>query len=99
MSIDATVAKHAIYDKLQAQISTAEAKLNTLNARAETAKANAEIKLIAELLAKKLTIQRKLHELKQAGAERWEQAKADLESQIAEFEKSVKELESKLHSH
>jgi chaperonin cofactor prefoldin len=99
MTMDTTVAKHAVLDKLQAQISTAEAKLNTLKARAETAKANAEIKAIAELLPKTLVIQRKLHELKEAGVDRWEQAKTNLETQIAEFEKAVKELESKLHSH
>jgi hypothetical protein len=99
MTTDTKVAQHAIHDKLQSQISTAEAKLNTLKARAETAKANAEIKAIGDLLPKKEVLQRKLHELKQEGGERWEQAKADLETRIADFEKSLKALESKAHSH
>ena len=34
------LAKQAIHDKLESQINTAEAKLNTLKRRAETAKAN-----------------------------------------------------------
>lgn len=99
MNTDVNITKHVIHDKLESQLKAAEAKLDTLKAQAETAKANAEIKAIAELLPKTLVIQRKLHELKEAGVDRWEQAKTNLETQIAEFEKAVKELESKLHSH
>ena len=95
MNRDLNMVKQAIHDKLEAQIKTAEAKLETLKARAETAKANLEIKAIAELLPKKLVIQQKLQELKKSGEDRWEQAKADLEARIAEFEKSVKGIESK----
>jgi phage shock protein A len=95
MSTDVNMAKHAIHDKLEAQIKTVEAKLDTLKARAETAKANAEIKAIAELLTKKHLVQQKLHELKKSGEDRWEQAKADLEARIADIEKSVKSIESK----
>jgi len=54
-----------------------------------------QIKAIAALLPKKQVIQQKLQELKQSGADRWERAKADLEARIAEFEKSVKGIESK----
>jgi hypothetical protein len=39
-----------------------------------------------------------LQELRKTGADRWEQAKADLESRISKFEKSVKEMESKAHA-
>ena len=67
MSTDVNLAKHAIHDKLESQIKTAEAKLDTLKARAETAKANVEIKAIAELLTRKRGIQQKLQELKKSG--------------------------------
>ena len=95
MSTDLNIAKQAIHDKLESQIKAAEAKLETLKARAEAAKANVEIKAIAELLPKKVEIQQKLEQLKKAGGDRWEQAKADLEGRIADFEKSVKGIESK----
>ena len=98
MNTDVKIAKQAIHDKLQSQIHTAEAKLETLKARAETAKANVELKAIAELLTKKYGIQKKLQELKSSGEDRWEQAKADLETHIADFEKSVKGIESKAHA-
>lgn len=95
MSTDLNIAKQAIHHKLESQIKAAEAKLETLKARAEAAKANVEIKAIAELLPKKVEIQQKLEQLKKSGGDRWEQAKADLEGRIADFEKSVKGIESK----
>jgi multidrug efflux pump subunit AcrA (membrane-fusion protein) len=95
MNIDMNLAKQAILDKLEAQLKTAEAKLDTLKARAETAKANVEIKAVTGLLTKKQMIQQKLQELKKSGGDRWEQAKADLETRIADFERSVKEIGSK----
>jgi len=70
MSTDVNGAKQAIHDKLESQIKTAEAKLDTLKARAEAAKANIEIKAIAELLPKKQAIQQKLRELKRSGEDR-----------------------------
>jgi multidrug resistance efflux pump len=95
MSTDLNIAKQAIHDKLESQIKAAEAKLETLKARAEAAKANVEIKAIAELLPKKVEIRQKLEQLKKSGGDRWEQAKADLEGRIADFEKSIKGIESK----
>jgi phage shock protein A len=95
--IIATVAsKHAIHDKLESQIKTAEAKLDTLKARAAAAKANAEIKAIAELTVQKAKIHQKLEELKKAAEDRWENAKADLVLQIASFEKAVEGIEARL---
>lgn len=84
----------AIHDKLESQIRTAEAKLETLRARAENARADApEAKAIAELLTKKQVIRQKLQELKGSGGDRWQQGRAELETQIADFEKSVKGIE------
>jgi len=94
MTTDLDVAKQAAYDKLAAQLKTAEATLDILRARAETAKANAELKVIAEVVAKKLVIEKKLLELKHAGE--WERAKKEVEAHIADFEKAVKNIESKV---
>jgi len=100
MSIETTTAKHAIHDKLESQVNTAVAKLDTLKARAEVAKANVEIKAIADLTAQKLELHQKLQELKNSGEDKWwEQVKKDLEARIASFEKSVKGIEAKVKSH
>jgi ATP-dependent Clp protease ATP-binding subunit ClpA len=94
MTTDLDVAKQAAYDKLAAQLKTAEATLDSVKARAETAKANAELKVIAEVVAKKLVIEKKLLDLKHAGE--WERAKKEVEAHIADFEKAVKNIESKV---
>jgi hypothetical protein len=95
MTIEVNAAKKAIHDKLESQITTAEAKLATLKARAEVAKASAEIKAITDLLPRKEVLHRKLQELKKSGEDRWELVKNDLMVLIADFEKSVKEIEAK----
>lgn len=94
MSNEVNIAKQIVHDKLESQIKTAEAKLDTLKARAETTKANVEIRAIATLIPKTQVIRQKLQELKKAGGDRWEQTKTDLEGRIAEFEKSVRGMES-----
>ena len=66
MNIVMKTAKKVILDKLEAEIKTAEAKLETLKARAMTAKANIEIKAITKLLTRK---RGKLQELKKAGGD------------------------------
>ena len=99
MSTEVNVAKQAIHYKLQSQIKTAEAKLDTLKSRAETAKANVEIRAIAELSTKKPVIQHKLQELKKSAGDQWERVKADLETRITDFEKSVHGIESKIKAH
>jgi len=96
MSIEVSSAKHAIHDKLESQIKTAEAKLDTLKARAEVARANLELKAIAALAMQKVEIHEKLRELKALSEANWEHAKKDLEARIAAFEKSIKEIEAKV---
>ena len=95
MSTEVNVTKKAIHDKIESQIKTAEAKLNTLQAQAESDKANFEIKAIGELGPKKVAIQQKFEELKKTTGDKWEQTKTDLEGRIADFEKSVKGIESR----
>jgi predicted nucleic acid-binding Zn-ribbon protein len=92
------LAKQVVHDKLESQIKTAQAKLDTLKAQAETAAANVEIKAIATLLPKQQAIQQKLQELKEASGDKWEQVKTDLEGRIAEFERSLQEAESQVQS-
>ena len=96
MSTDMNMAKQAVHDKIESQINTVQAKLETLKAKAESAKANAELKLIADLLTRKLEVDQKLAELKKSGDGKYQQTKADVESRVAELEKSVQAIEARL---
>jgi hypothetical protein len=100
MSTQATVtvnaAKKAVYDKFESQIHTFEAQLSTLKAKAESAKADAELKAIANLVTAKRALDQKLAELKKTGEAAFQQAKAEVEVRIAEFDRSVKEIQSKI---
>ena len=95
MSTEANMAKKAIHDKIESQINNVQAKLETLKAKAEATKANAELKMIGELLTKKQAIDHKIAELKKSGETTYQQAKNDVESRVAELEKSVKAIEAK----
>jgi polyhydroxyalkanoate synthesis regulator phasin len=95
MTTETNIAKQAVHDKIESQVKTVQAKLDTLKAKAESAKANAELKAIADLLTKKHAIDRKLSELKKSGETAYQQAKADIESRVAELEKSVQAIEAK----
>ena len=99
MSTETTIDKHAIHDKLEAQIKTLEAKLERLKAHAETAKASIEIKAISDLRAKKHEMHQNLHDLKELGEDKWERAKTALEARIGTFEKSVHAIELKFKAH
>ena len=96
MALETKLSKRAVHDKLAAQLKTAEAALSTLKARAENAKADVELKATADLIVKKSVVQKKLLELKNAGEDRWERALRDVEAHIADFEKSVKDLNAKI---
>ena len=95
MSTPTNVAKQAVHDKIESQVKTVQAKLDALKAKAEAAKAIAEIKSIADLVVKKQAIDRKLSELKTSGASKYQQAKADIESRVADLEQSVQAIEAK----
>jgi uncharacterized protein YceH (UPF0502 family) len=95
-NVAGSAARKAVCDKVEAQIHTFEAQLATLKAKAESAKADAELKAIANLATTKLTLDRRVRELKNAGEAAFQQAKADLDARIAEFEKSVKAIESRI---
>jgi hypothetical protein len=98
MSTETTVAKKVLHDKIESQISTIQAKLETLKAKAQTGKANAELKAIADLVAEKRAVDQKLGVLKASGEATYDKAKSEVESRVAQLEKSVQALESKLKS-
>src|SRR5262249_46174643 len=89
------IAKKAVEDKFEAQVKTVQAKLDVLKIKAEAAKRIAEVKAIADLVTKKRAIDQKLTELKAAGEGKYQQAKADIESRVAELEQSVQAMEEK----
>jgi predicted nucleic acid-binding Zn-ribbon protein len=95
-NVTANAARKAVYDKVESQIHAFDAQLATLKAKAESAKADAELKAIANLVVAKRTLDKKVAELKKAGETAFQQAKADVEARIAEFERSVKAIESKI---
>ncbi len=89
------VARKAIHDRIEAQIKIAQAKLESLKAKAESTKAKTELAVIVELLTKKQAIAQKVSELKTSGETTYERAKNDVESRIADLEKSVQAIEAK----
>jgi multidrug resistance efflux pump len=91
-----SAARKAVSDKVESQVHTFEAQLATLKAKAETAKANAELKAIANLATTKVALDQKVAELRTAGEAAYQQAKADVEARIAEFQASIKNIESKI---
>ena len=100
MSTQATVtlnaARKAVYDKFESQIHLFEAQLATLKAKAESLKADAELKAIANLVTAKRALGQKVTELKKSSEAAFQQAKAEVDERIAEFDRTVKEIQSKL---
>lgn len=93
MSTETNIAKQAVHDRIDSQVKSVQARLETLKARAEAATAAAAT--IADLFVKKQLIDRMLSDLKKSGEGRYQQAKADIESRVAELEKSVQAIEAK----
>ena len=89
-------ARKAVYDKVESQILAFDAQLATLRASAASAKADAELKAIANLVTSKRTLDRKVTELKKAGDAVFQQVKADVDARIAELDRSVKAIASKM---
>jgi len=91
MTITAT-AKQAVHDDFESKLKAVEAKLEGVKAQAEAGKVALEIKAIAELSPRTRAIHHKLQELRTAGADRFEHAKAELQKEITDLEKSAKEI-------
>jgi hypothetical protein len=94
MNIDLTVAKQQVYDQVESWIKTAQAKLEHLEGQAEGKMTKVEVEAYETLLPKLEAIQQKQQQLKKSSGKQWKQLKADLERLTADFEKSVKEIES-----
>jgi polyhydroxyalkanoate synthesis regulator phasin len=95
MTTPLKTAREAIHDKIESQIKTAQAKLEALKARAEATKAITELRLIGELVTERHAIDRKLKELKSSTESTYQRAKTDVESRVADLEKSVQAIEAK----
>ena len=95
-TITVNAARKAVYDKIESQIHTLEAQLATVKAKAESVKAGAELKAIAKLVTTKQALDQKVMELKNAGETAFRQAKADVEARIAEFDKALTAIQSKI---
>lgn len=95
MSTETNMAKKAVQDKIESEISTVQAKLETLRAKAEATKADAELKMIADLLTRKQAVDHKLAELKKSSESAYQQAKTDVQAHVAELQKSVHAIEAK----
>ena len=94
MNIDLTVAKQQVYDEVESWIKTAQAKLETLKGQAEGKMTKVEVDAYETLLPKLQAIQQKLQQLRKSSGKQWKQLKADLDRLIADFEKSVKQIEA-----
>ena len=90
------VARKAVYDKIESEIHMVEGLLATLRAKAESAKADAELKAIANLVSAKRALDQKVVDLKKASEASFQQAKADVEARVAEFDQSVKAIQSRI---
>ena len=95
-TITVNAVRKAVYDKIESQIHTLEAQLATVKAKAESVKAGAELKAIAKLVTTKQALDQKVMELKNAGETAFQQAKADVEARIAEFDKALTAIQSKI---
>jgi hypothetical protein len=89
-------ARKAAFDKIESKIHTVEAQLATLKAKAESAKADAELRAIANLVSVKRALDQKVLDLKKASESGFQQAKAEVEARIDEFDQSVKTIQSRI---
>ena len=92
MASVAGTAKQAVHDKLESQLKAVEAKLETMKVEAEAAKLAFKVKAITHLVPKVIAIRKKLHDLKEVSEAHLEQAKADVQAEIADLENSAKEI-------
>lgn len=97
-NVAVTAARKAVYDKVESQIHTFEAQVGTLRAKAESAKADAELKAIANLATAKRTLDEKVAELKATGEAAFQRVKADVEVRVAEFDRSLQAIASKINA-
>jgi len=92
-----THTKNALHDAIEAHVTSAQAKLDTLKARAESIKASAElVRAIGDLMVKKRVLDTMVADMKKAVGAKADEARANIESRVAELEKSIQAIEAKL---
>jgi hypothetical protein len=94
MNIDLNTARQEVYDQVESWIKTAQAKLEALESQAEGKMTKVEVEAYETLQPKLEAIQQKQQQLKKSSGKQWKQLKSDIERLIADFEKSVKEVEA-----
>ena len=88
----------AYEEKINAQLQQAKAQLGEFESRAKGKMAQAEIDTINHLKTKQQQIDKKRQDLKTVGEAKVEQAKAEIDSEIAKLKTSLSELATKLKS-
>ena len=91
--------KAAYRDKLEAKLREYRADIDKMKAKADGAEAGARIeyyKQIEMLNAKLSSVEGKLLDLKSAGEEKWESAKAAVEHSWGDLKHSLKDATSKI---
>jgi len=87
--------RKTMQDRIQAQVKTTLTRLEALKVKADSASSKAEQAAIADLLAQRQAIDQQLEALRTTSESTYQQAKKDVESRLAELEKSVQAIEAK----
>jgi len=86
----------AFEEKISTQLQQAKSQLAEFDARAKSQMAQAEITTINRLKAKQQEIEKKRQALKTVGHAKVEQAKAEIDREVANLKSSLAELGTKL---
>jgi guanylate kinase len=86
----------AYEEKISAQLQQAKAQLVEFEARAKGKAAHAEIDIINRLKTKHEEIDKKRQDLKAVGEAKIDQAKAEIDSEVAKLKTSLADLAAKL---
>lgn len=97
VNVAESAARKAVFDTIASRIHTLEAQLAMLKAKAESAKADTEVTAIAKLATAKQTLDLKFAELKSNGAAAFDQVRADVERRVAEFDKSLQSIATRIN--
>lgn len=93
----------AFEEKLNAQLQQAKSQLEEFEARAKSTAARTEIETIHHLKTMRQEIEKKRHELKNAGEGKFQQVKSEIDAEMSKLRTSMEQLSSKfkgeIHTH